>query len=50
MTSNPGRTMTIYDIPVIVAKALPLAVNHQNIMSGFKCTGISPFNLDIFQE
>ncbi|XP_071646064.1 uncharacterized protein [Temnothorax longispinosus] len=25
MTSNPGRTMTMYDIPGIVAKALPLA-------------------------
>ncbi|XP_071575280.1 uncharacterized protein [Temnothorax nylanderi] len=50
MTWNPGRTMTIYDIPGIVTKALPLAVTHQNIVSGFECTGISPFNPDIFQE
>ncbi|KMQ88328.1 kinesin family member 21a [Lasius niger] len=50
MTSNPGRTVMIYDIPGIVAKALPLAVTHQNIVSGFECTGISPFNPDIFQE
>ncbi|XP_071648084.1 uncharacterized protein [Temnothorax longispinosus] len=50
MTSNPGRTMTMYDIPGIVAKALPLAVTYQNIVSGFECTGISPFNPDIFQE
>ncbi|KMQ83576.1 tigger transposable element-derived protein 6-like protein [Lasius niger] len=50
MTSNPGRTMTIYDIPGIVAKALPLAVTHQNIVSGFEYTRISSFNPDIFQE
>ncbi|XP_071563109.1 uncharacterized protein [Temnothorax nylanderi] len=50
ITSNPGRTMTMYDIPGIVAKALPLAVTYQNIVSGFECTGISPFNPDIFQE
>lgn len=42
--------MTIYDIPGIVAKSLPLAVTYQNIVSGFECTGISPLNPDIFQE
>ncbi|XP_024890484.1 uncharacterized protein LOC112466558 [Temnothorax curvispinosus] len=42
--------MTIYDIPGIVTKALLLAVTHQNIVSGFECTGISLFNPDIFQE
>lgn len=50
MSSHPGRSMTIYDIPGIVAKSLPLAVTYQNIVSGFECTGISPLNPDIFQE
>lgn len=26
LRSNPGRTMTIYDIPKIVAESLPLAI------------------------
>lgn len=50
MSSHPGRSMTIYDIPGIVAKSLPVAVPYQNIVSGFECTGISPLNPDIFQE
>jgi len=29
MKNNPGRSMTIYDIPEIVAKALPLAASLQ---------------------
>ena len=50
MTTNPGRAMTIYDIPGIVKIALLRAVTHQNIVSGFECTGIFPFNPDVFQE
>lgn len=40
ITSNPGRSMSIYDIPQIVSKALPLAVTQRNIISGFECIGI----------
>jgi len=33
MKNNTGRSMTIYDIPEIVAKALPLAATPTNICS-----------------
>ena len=50
MLNNPGQTMTIYHIPGIVREALPLAITPKNIMSGFSCTGIVPFNRNIFDE
>ena len=50
MATNPGQTMSIYNIPSIVRQSLPLAVSPRNISSGFSCTGISPFNRDIFGE
>lgn len=50
ITNNPGRTMTIYDIPQIVREALPLATTPKNIIAGFKVSGISPFNRDIFED
>ncbi|KAL0858974.1 hypothetical protein ABMA27_010833 [Loxostege sticticalis] len=50
MRSHPGRTMTIYDIPSIVATAYPLALTQNNIQAGFRCTGIYPFNRNIFTE
>jgi len=48
--SNPGQTMSIYDIPQIVTTALPSAANAANICSGFKVSGIVPFNRHIFQD
>lgn len=50
MTMHPGSRMTIYDIPQIVAGALPDAVSPQNIMSGFNVSGIWPFDRNIFRE
>lgn len=50
MKNNPGKTIAIYDIPEIVAQALPLAITPSNIMAGFRKTGIYPFNCDIFTE
>lgn len=44
------RPMTIYDIPGILARSIPLAVTPVNIMSGFRVTGIFPFNRDIFTD
>ncbi|CAM1296348.1 Uncharacterised protein r2_g568 [Pycnogonum litorale] len=46
--NHPGKTMTIYDIPGIVATAYPLAATASNIEAGFRATGIFPFNRDIF--
>jgi len=42
--------MTIYDIPFIVKQALPMAATMSNIQSGFKVSGIWPYNPDIFTE
>lgn len=41
ITNNPGKTMTIYDIPGIVREALPLAMTIPNILSGFRTTGMA---------
>lgn len=41
MNNNPGKTITIYHIHGIVAKA---------ILGGFKSTGIVPHNRDVFQN
>ena len=50
MKNNPGRSMTIYDIPEIVEKALPQATTPVNICLGFRVAGVYPFNRDIFQD
>ncbi len=50
MRMNPAKTMTIYDIPSLVKAAFPNAATPSNIQAGFGCTGIWPFNPDIFQE
>lgn len=50
MKSHPGQTMTIYDIPGVVAEAFPKATTPTNIMGGFRVSGIWPFNRDIFGD
>ncbi|CAM4573566.1 unnamed protein product [Leuciscus chuanchicus] len=50
MRTHPGKPLTIYDIPNLVATALPRAATPNNITSDFVCTGICPFNPDIFEE
>lgn len=50
ITANPGRTMTIYDIPKIVSIALPSAITPKNIVAGFSVSGIYPLNKDVFPE
>lgn len=50
MRSNPGKTMTIYNVPGIVKTTLPLALIQSNIQAGFNCTEIFSFNRDIFSE
>lgn len=48
MRNNPGRTMTIYDIPGIVGISFPLAFTPSNITAGFRKSGISPFDREGF--
>lgn len=50
LRNNPGKTITIHDLPSIAKIALPLALNPTNIVNGFKKTGIMPFNKEIFQD
>ena len=50
MKNNPGKTMTIYDLPGIIKKTLPKAATPENITAGFKAAGIVPFDRDIFKE
>ncbi|XP_023312440.1 uncharacterized protein LOC111692606, partial [Anoplophora glabripennis] len=50
LRNNPGKTLTIYDIPKIVADSLPVAQTSINIVNGFRKTGIFPYNANIFGE
>lgn len=50
MRSNPGKVMTIYDIPGIVKTSFDTAVTPRNISSGFIHTGLWPVNTEIFQD
>lgn len=50
MKSNPGKTMTIYDVAELAGKALPKASTPSNIMSGFRVSGIFPFNRNVFED
>ena len=46
--SHPGNTMSIYDIPAIVATCLPRAATLSNVIAGFKATGIYILLIEIF--
>lgn len=50
MVSNPGKTVTIYEIPKLAAIAIPLAFKPQSIQKGFEKPGIWPFNSNIFSN
>lgn len=50
MVNNPGKTVTIYDIPKLAAIAIPLAFKPQNIQKGFEKPGIWPLNSNIFSD
>lgn len=50
MRSNPGKVMSIYDIPGIVKPSFDIAVTPRNISSGFVHTGLWPVNTEIFQD
>lgn len=50
MRSHPGANITIYDVPSLVASALPDAATVENISSGFSTPGIWPFKPTAFQD
>jgi len=47
---NVRKPATIYDVAGLVGRAFPLAFTQNNIISGFKCTGIHPLNENIFPD
>ena len=50
MQENPGKTMSIYEIADMVGRAFPRAMTPTNIKSGFRVSGIFPFDRDIFSD
>ena len=50
LKAHPARTLTIYEIPEMVAKASPRAMAPTNIQAGFRQSGIYPLDRDIFQD
>jgi hypothetical protein len=50
MRDNPAKPMTINDIAGLVGKSFPLATTPCNIMSGFRVSGLVPFNRFIFEN
>lgn len=50
MVNNPGKSITIYDISEIVAKAFPKATTPNNITKGFLITGIYPLDSEVFTD
>ena len=50
LRSNPGKTLTIYDVPELVREAQVTSCVPRNVLSGFQSCGIYPFNRNIFSE
>lgn len=47
---HPGVPMTIYDIPECITSAFHHSMTPVNIISGFRKSGIFPYNRDVFTE
>lgn len=47
---HPGRVITIYDIPPLMCNAWDRAATPVNVKSGFRSTGIHPFDINVFTE
>jgi len=50
MHSNAAIPMTIYNIAQCFGEAYPSAFAPRNILSGFRATGIWPFNRHVFDS
>lgn len=50
LLQNPGKPMTIYDIAENFGKAFPRAFNAENITSGFRVSGVYPYDRHIFPD
>lgn len=47
---NPGKTVTVYDVAALVNEAFLDAATMQNAVSGFRATGIFPFDKRLFND
>nr|CAI5824046.1 unnamed protein product [Callosobruchus analis] len=50
MLSNPGKTVTIYNIPSFVKDVSSQSLSQSNVLSGFSATSIHPYNPNIFKD
>ena len=50
LTSNPGKSISIYEVAALAREVFLSVFNPSNIISGFKKTGIYPLNKQIFTE
>ena len=50
MRSHPGRIVTIYDVPSLVAEAQLYSLTIRNIQNGFRVSGIHPYNRNVFTD
>ena len=50
MLENPGRPITTYDLAPIMSTSWDRGATPVNIKSGFRSTGIHPFDTNVFQE
>lgn len=50
MRSNPGKTITIHNIPALSVEPINGGATPGNIKSGLAVTGIFPFNENIFSD
>lgn len=50
MALHPGKLISIYEVAQLVGEEWPRAKTPLNISSGFRVSGISPLNRNIFAE
>lgn len=50
MMANPGQTLSIFDLSPLCALAWDRAATPVNVKSGFRCTGIWPYDRNVFSE
>ena len=50
LRTNPGKTVTIYDIPEITNEAHAQTFTARNMTAGFQSTGIYSYNSELFTE